>query len=44
MIPTIEPGIYRPAWRGIRTEDVILVTADGPEVLTRAPRVFAVQE
>lgn len=38
MIVTVEPGIYRPGWGGIRIEDDILVTRDGAEVLTSVPK------
>ena len=38
MIVTIEPGIYRPGWGGIRIEDDVLVTPDGHEVLTSLPK------
>lgn len=38
MVVTCEPGIYLPGEFGIRIEDDILITADGPEVLTHCPR------
>ncbi len=38
MVHSTEPGIYLPGWGGIRIEDLILVTADGHEVLTRAKK------
>lgn len=38
MVITIEPGVYLPDWGGIRIEDDVLVTADGHEVLTSAPK------
>ena len=40
MVVTIEPGIYLPDWGGVRIEDDVLVTADGPEVLTQVPKTF----
>jgi Xaa-Pro aminopeptidase len=35
MIITIEPGIYIPNVGGVRLEDMVLITADTPRVLTR---------
>ncbi|MGD9579025.1 MAG: M24 family metallopeptidase, partial [Syntrophorhabdus sp.] len=35
MVITIEPGIYIPNLGGVRLEDMLLITADVPRVLTR---------
>lgn len=38
MIFSIEPGIYLPGIGGVRIEDLVLVTADGVEVLNHYPK------
>ena len=41
---SIEPGIYLPGRFGLRLEDIVVATADGPERLNQAPRDLAVVE
>ena len=37
-VVTIEPGIYRPGWGGVRIEDDVYLGPEGPQVLTRFTR------
>ena len=37
-IVTIEPGVYRPGWGGVRIEDDVVLGAMGPQILTQFPR------
>jgi Xaa-Pro aminopeptidase len=39
MVFSIEPGIYLPGRFGIRLEDIVILRADGPEILSSLPRV-----
>ena len=38
QVVTCEPGLYFPRKFGIRIEDQILITKDGPEILTKTPK------
>lgn len=39
-VVTIEPGIYIPQYGGIRLEDDVLITEDGFDYITHAPKQF----
>ena len=38
MVFSIEPGIYLPGRFGIRLEEIVILRADGPEILSNLPR------
>ncbi|HOG06592.1 MAG: Xaa-Pro peptidase family protein [Syntrophales bacterium] len=40
MVVTVEPGVYLPGRWGIRIEDMVLIRADGFEVLSRVPKTL----
>lgn len=44
MCYTIEPGIYIPGTGGIRIEDMVFMTKNGPEILTAYPKELQIIE
>jgi Xaa-Pro aminopeptidase len=38
MVFSVEPGIYLPGVTGIRIEDILVLEASGPRLLTSSPR------
>ncbi len=41
-VVSVEPGVYLPGMLGVRIEDLVVVRADGAEVLTRLPKELTV--
>lgn len=44
MVFTIEPGLYIPGMCGVRIEDDVLMTPEGPEMITDVPIIIQVNE
>ncbi|MCX7884145.1 MAG: Xaa-Pro peptidase family protein [Caloramator sp.] len=44
MIFSIEPGIYVPGITGVRIEDLVVVTEDGCEILTKSDKALTIIE
>ncbi len=40
MVSSVEPGVYVPDWGGIRLEDNVAVTEEGPEYLSTFDRTL----
>jgi Xaa-Pro aminopeptidase len=40
MVVTVEPGIYIPGKGGVRLEEMVVIEADGPRILTRAGNFY----
>lgn len=42
MVIAVEPGIYIPGKYGIRIEDIVLITREGTEILTKSTKEYCV--
>ena len=40
MVFTVEPGIYIEKWGGVRIEDLVVLRADGVQILTNSDKRF----
>ncbi|WP_048645417.1 M24 family metallopeptidase [Nitratireductor soli] len=43
MVFSIEPGIYLPGKFGLRLEEIVILRADGPEILSEMPRATQIR-